>query len=293
MIQVRRVGHVTLTTPDIGRQVDYWVGIVGLSLVERTEQRAVLATRLGQEVIVLEHGPPARCPRLSLQVSPRDDLQQVHKALRAQGISAEVRHDITPGISKAITIEDPKGTSIEIFSECAFAPEDPAEGEIMPLKLGHVAFQAVQVREVVDFYVGILGFRMSDWRGDVFAFLRCGSDHHSVNFVRGDQNVLHHVAFELKDWSDVQRACDYLAKKDIRLVLGPIRHIIGHNIAVYHHNPDGTVVEFFTELDQMKDEELGYFDPRPWHQDRPQRPKVWDVDTRTNYWGPGRLTSRN
>ena len=37
----------------------------------------------------------------------------------------------------------------------------------------------------------------------------------------------------------------------------------------------------------MFDEELGYFEPRPWHQDRLQRPKVWGDDTPTNYWGPG------
>ena len=37
----------------------------------------------------------------------------------------------------------------------------------------------------------------------------------------------------------------------------------------------------------MKDESLGYFDPRPWHQDRPQRPKVWGPDTLRNYWGFG------
>src|SRR5262249_57479678 len=37
----------------------------------------------------------------------------------------------------------------------------------------------------------------------------------------------------------------------------------------------------------MYDEEFGYFEPRPWHQDRPQRPKVWGNDTPTNYWGPG------
>ena len=30
-----------------------------------------------------------------------------------------------------------------------------------------------------------------------------------------------------------------------------------------------------------------YFDPRPWHQDRPQRPKVWGPDTLRNYWGFG------
>jgi hypothetical protein len=33
-------------------------------------------------------------------------------------------------------------------------------------------------------------------------------------------------------------------------------------------------------------EELGYFEPRPWHRDRPQKPKVWAKDpTAANYWG--------
>jgi hypothetical protein len=35
----------------------------------------------------------------------------------------------------------------------------------------------------------------------------------------------------------------------------------------------------------MKDEALGYFDPRPWHRDQPQRPKVWDPK-QSNMWGP-------
>ena len=46
------------------------------------------------------------------------------------------------------------------------------------------------------------------------------------------------------------------------------------------------MIEFFCEMDQMHDEELGYFEPRPWHQDRPQRPKVWSDDTPSNWWGP-------
>ena len=43
--------------------------------------------------------------------------------------------------------------------------------------------------------------------------------------------------------------------------------------STYHHNPDSHAVEFYTELDQMKDEALGYFGPRPWHHDLPQRPR--------------------
>ena len=36
----------------------------------------------------------------------------------------------------------------------------------------------------------------------------------------------------------------------------------------------------------MKDEALGYFEPRPWHRDSPQRPKVWTKDpSASNLWG--------
>ena len=98
---------------------------------------------------------------------------------------------------------------------------------------------------------------------------------------------LQHIAFEVKDWAEIQKACEWLAKNNIRLVWGPGRHIIGHNIAIYHRNADKVRVEFFTEMDQMKDEALGYFDPRPWHADRPQRPKVWSRDNRAVAgWGP-------
>ena len=44
-------------------------------------------------------------------------------------------------------------------------------------------------------------------------------------------------------------------------------------------------MELYCELDQMKDEAFGYFEPRPWHQDQPQKPKVWPADTLGSYWG--------
>jgi catechol 2,3-dioxygenase-like lactoylglutathione lyase family enzyme len=156
----------------------------------------------------------------------------------------------------------------------------------MPLKLGHIAYTCPDVQGLVKFYCDMLGFRVSDWRGDFFAFLRCSRDHHTVNFLRDDKSAIHHIAFEVRDWSDIKRASDLLAKSNIKLTWGPLRHIIGHNIAIYHKTPDGIVIEFFCEMDQMHDEELGFFEPRPWHQDRPQRPKVWGDDTLSNWWGP-------
>lgn len=57
MIDVKRLGHATLATPDIERQVDYWTAVMGLRVVDRSKDRVLLATKLGQEALALEPGP--------------------------------------------------------------------------------------------------------------------------------------------------------------------------------------------------------------------------------------------
>jgi hypothetical protein len=139
---------------------------------------------------------------------------------------------------------------------------------------------------MADFYINTLGFRISDWIEDYFTFLRCSPDHHTVNFVSGvGPSFMHHIAFELVDWAHLQRACDLLARHQRPIIWGPGRHGVGHNVFVYHRDPDDHIIELFAEMDQMLNEDLGYFDPRSWHHDRPQRPKVWDRKSSGMTWG--------
>ena len=86
------------------------------------------------------------------------------------------------------------------------------------------------------------------------------------------------------DWSEINKTGDWLARNKTHPAWGPGRHIIGHNIATYHRNSDAVRVEIFTELDQTKDEALGYFEPRPWHQEFPLDPKMHGPETLRNYW---------
>ena len=65
MIAVRRLGHATLTTPDIDRQVAYYTEVVGLTLVAREANRAILATKQGLEAIALEPGAPNALSRIA------------------------------------------------------------------------------------------------------------------------------------------------------------------------------------------------------------------------------------
>jgi catechol 2,3-dioxygenase-like lactoylglutathione lyase family enzyme len=221
---------------------------------------------------------------LSYEVAPDSDLDVLARELSKDGIKSELRNDSIPGIGKVLTFKDNKDTSIDLFKEWTYLGSHHQVSGIGPLKLGHIAFHCPDVKAVGDFYAKVMGFKVSDWIDDWFVFMRCNTDHHTVNFIKGDKAELHHIAFELKDMSHMQNACEMFAMKKIRILWGPLRHGPGHNVATYHRNPDEHTVELYIELDQMKDEELGYFDPRPSHRDTPQYPKTWKR-TESTIWG--------
>jgi catechol 2,3-dioxygenase-like lactoylglutathione lyase family enzyme len=284
MIKPRRVGHATFETTDIEKQIAYWTDIAGLVLAEREKNRAFLATKTGLLVVQLDQSDRTACTRLSFEVAPDSEFGELAKALAADGVKSELRNDSVPGMGPVLTFKDNKGTSIDLFKEWSYLGSHHQVHGIGPLKLGHVAFAVPDVQVVADFYAKVLGFRVSDWIDDWFVFMRCNPDHHTVNFIKGSNAELHHIAFELKDMSHMQNACEMFATEKIKLLWGPVRHGPGHNVATYHRNPDDHTVELYIELDQRKDEQLGYFDPRPWHRDTPQRPKTWKR-TESTIWG--------
>ena len=197
----------------------------------------------------------------------------------------ERRNDISPSLAQAMVFADPNGTEVELYTDAKLVDSRPVGG-VAPLKLGHIACLGPDAKAISEFYIKALGFRVSDWIEDYFAFLRCGPDHHTLNFITGSGNFMHHFAFQLNDWGHMQKACDLLAQHKRTLIWGPGRHGVGHNVFVYHRDPDDHIIELFAEMDQMNDELLGFFEPRPWHHDRPQRPKVWERKYAAMTWGP-------
>ena len=284
MIKAKRIGHATFATPDLDRQIAYYESVVGLTVVAREPGRACLASRHGQLAIVLEQASHQSCDRLAFEVSPGTDIADMTRHLASLGIASTSCTDPLPGVSRLLTFSDAKGTTIELFSNWGFVEAQEPQG-VGAFKLGHVAFWTRDPQAMVAFYEKTMGFRLSDWIGDYFAFMRCGPDHHTVNFLRGDTPGMQHIAFELKDNAHLNAACEVLGAKRIKILWGPVRHGPGHNIATYHRNPDDQIVELFCDLDRIYDEELGYFEPRPWHRDRPQKPKVWDPSQPRDMWG--------
>jgi catechol 2,3-dioxygenase-like lactoylglutathione lyase family enzyme len=222
MVKVRRLSHVTLETPDLEKSVDYYTQVNGLALVAKERGRAFLATKTGLLAIELEQGPKPRCRKLAFELAATDFVE-IDRELSREGIASQKRLEPAPGIPSALSFLDPNGTSIELFSKWNSVDAPREVIGVGPLKLGHVAFFAPDPKVISDFYRSILGFRVSDWIDDFFVFMRCNSDHHTVNFLRGDPARMHHIAFELKDVSHISNSCDLLARRRIRIVWGPLR----------------------------------------------------------------------
>jgi catechol 2,3-dioxygenase-like lactoylglutathione lyase family enzyme len=286
MIKVKRLRHVSFASPNVEAQLDYYQSIIGLAVIGRDDRRIILGTDSDELTLVLEHGSASRLTAIAYEVAPGLDLSDLQKSLASLNIKSEVRSDTAPGIPKTLVFSDPDGLQIELFSRWDFCkPVEPVRG-LAVAKLGHVALYTPDPERAAKFFESVLGFRVSDRIEENFVFLRCGPEHHAMNFARGTEARIHHLAFELRDASHMHQACDLLGRNKFQILWGPVRHGPGHNVAVYHHNPDRYLIELYYSMDLMLDEELGYFEPRPWHRDRPQRPKTW-VGLPRDVWGVG------
>jgi len=286
MIKVKRLRHVSFASPNVEAQLDYYQSIIGLAVIGRDDRRIILGTESDELTLVLEHGAASRLTAIAHEVAPGLDLSDLQKSLASLNIKSEVRSDTAPGIPKTLVFNDPDGLQIELFSRWDFCkPVEPIRG-LAVAKLGHVALYTPDPERAAKFFGDLLGFRVSDRIEENFVFLRCGPEHHAMNFARGAEARIHHLAFELRDASHMHQACDLLGRNKFQILWGPVRHGPGHNVAVYHHNPDRYLIELYYSMDLMLDEELGYFEPRPWHRDRPQRPKTW-VGLPRDVWGVG------
>ena len=285
-VRVSKLGYVEFQTPDVGRLVEYYTKVLDFTLVERADTEAFLTTSFDHHAVVIRQGETR--PRSAVGYEIWGDLDAAQHKLTEAGFDVSRRTDIAPATPDVLVLEEPMtGVSVHLYDQQSGSGLQ-GYSPLRPTKLGHVASFVPELVPMQDFYQDLLGFKWSDTIGDFFVFLRCNADHHAANFMASSKRRgMHHVAYEMRDLNHLQTMLDHLAANDYHLEWGPGRHGAGHNIFTYHHDPDGNVVELFTQLEVVSDESKGYFEPRPWHEDFPQYPKTWEVDlVAVNKWGP-------
>ena len=285
-IRVSKLGYVGFETPDVERLVEYYTKVLDFALVDGAPEGAFLTTGTDHHCVVVTRGDTRARAVVGYEIW--EDLDSAQQRLKEAGYETQRRSDIGPGTPDVLVLDEPgTGTPLHLMT----AQDPSGVGDYPPLrptKLGHVAAFVPALDPMQSFYQDLLGFKWSDTVGDFFVFLRCNADHHAANFMASTKfQGMHHVAYEMRDPNHLIAMLDHLAKNDYRLHWGPRRHGPGHNLFTYHRDPDGHVIELFTQLDVVHDEAKGYWEPRPWHEEYPMYPKTWQVDlAAVNQWGP-------
>jgi catechol 2,3-dioxygenase-like lactoylglutathione lyase family enzyme len=282
--RVFQLGYVALSTADIERASEHYLEAIGLTQTAKGDDGSVfLSVGYDHHNIVLTPASGKALLCIGFQLKPGIAIAEFAREARALGLAAAIKTDSQPGVPELVEVEGPGGNSFQFYG----AMEAPAPGfkktAVAPLRLGHVAVVSPDGEKLVKFYQEFLGFWYTDDIQGIATFLTCNRDHHVVNIVSAPESRLHHIAFELKDTSYHVVAADNLRAAGINQLWGPSRHTAGHNIAGYHHDPDKVLVELYTEMDQFIPE-LGFHEPRPWHEHLPMRPKTWKL-TELNAWG--------
>lgn len=282
MLKPFKLGYASFKTKNLGAMIAYYTEVMGFTLVEQTAGGAYISSGLDHHTIVLTAAESSELEGIGLQLDGRVSMAEVAKKLEALGVPYEWKTDSQPGISELVEMQDPAGNIVQLYSQMTTPAPGFKQTGIVPNKLGHIALCVQDPKKVVAFYQEVLGFQLTDWIGDLANFMTCNQDHHVLNIAASTRTKMHHIAFELRGASHQYASSDLLSRHAIPVLWGPSRHTAGHNIATYHYDPDQHVVELYTDMDLYLGE-LGYMEPRPWHKELPQYPKVWPVDSLTHW----------
>jgi catechol 2,3-dioxygenase len=134
-----------------------------------------------------------------------------------------------------------------------------------PKEIGHIVLNVTDVERSTRFYRDVVGFQVSRYRPDgTGAFLTCGVVHHNLALFKAPAGArptekgaigLNHFAFKVESYRALQAAHNRLVE-----ARATIDHIVDHGMtrSVYFLDPDGIMMELFSDTYATEEEGLAY-----------------------------------
>jgi catechol 2,3-dioxygenase-like lactoylglutathione lyase family enzyme len=277
--------HIGLRVPDVATTAEFYGRVLGLvPSADLPGGGTRLGWGTGHHVVDLLPGP-AGLDHIGFEVRDVDGLAGLEKRLRDAGCPTgelDPSHlDGAVGPARGLVCTDPDGNTVHFHTAVRREGEHAADTGRRPIRYQHVTLSTADLPSMVEFYVGVAGFRISDQLADGrFAWLRSDRDHHTLAVVEtGRSGGLDHYSYDLAEWADFKAWCDRLTDDGVDVVWGPGRHGPGNNLFVFFDDPAGNHVELSAEMEKFHDDRVTYV-PRRWE----------PVPNSVNLWG-GQLAS--
>ncbi|HEX8303119.1 VOC family protein [Sphingomonas sp.] len=260
MSRVTEIRFVGYGTPDVDAERAFYRDCWGLKEVgesDGSDGMVYFAAEGSDELYVvrLRQSEEKRIDVVGLQADTRADVDALFDKVNAAGarIIFPPRELTGFGGGYGFRFFSPDGLSFEISSDVTRGTSRPMlRWDAVPQKISHIVFHSPDHKAATQFFIEVLGFRLSDWLGDFMSFLRCNEWHHRIAFLPGPP-CLNHVAYDMLTVDDMMRGIASLRKKGTDIRWGPGRHTAGNNTFSYFTTPSGFAVEYTSELEAVDD----------------------------------------
>jgi catechol-2,3-dioxygenase len=279
--KVTGVRSVELGVTDLTRATGFYSHVWGLEPIASEGDTVHLrANGAEHHIVTLRERPKAGMLGVHLATSDRaavDALHEKAKAVGAQVTSAPGNLPRSAGGGYGFQFRTPEGHVLNIDADVAAHPNVVSDRS-KPLKLSHVVLNSAKIADETNFFIDLLGFKLSD-STQMMDFIRCCSDHHSIALARGNGPCLNHMAYEMHSIDGLMRGAGRLKSNGFNIEWGVGRHGPGDNVFSYFVEPNGFVVEYTTEIEQIDESTYMPHDAEYWA-NFPGRPCRWRMATK-------------
>lgn len=257
MSRVTDIRYIGYGVSDLAAEREFYAAKWGLEPVaERADAAWFKAPGHDEHHVVRLHRAAATGTEvIAFAAATRADVDTLHRHAVDAGLRTvhAPRELDAPGGGYGFRFFSPDGLPLEVSSEVARSTARPlAHGEGLPVRISHIVLHSPDPKALAQFFVDVLGFRISDWLGDFMCFLRCDTAHHRVAILPGPP-CLNHVAYDMTGIDGMMSGISRLRRVEVPIAWGPGRHTAGNNTFSYFVTPNGCTVEYTAELEHVDD----------------------------------------
>jgi len=256
MITIDQLRYVRLGTRDLPTAVDFAERMLGLQLVNRSDQAAYFRSDMCDHTLVFFLGEPTQSA-VGFEIHGQAQFEAAVGELSRNGLEAAVgtQEECAARKVRALaSFRDPGGNMIELVlrplnSGWRYFPTRDAG--IIGLK--GVALRSRDVPACEALWTTLFNGRVSDWVGET-AFLRFDQAHHRLAYYPSASRGLLAIEFGVENVDLLMQNSYFLQTAQVKIVHGPGRRPTSNQMFVTFAGPEATLFSFVTGGDDVADE---------------------------------------
>jgi catechol 2,3-dioxygenase len=239
--------------PDLAAAKKFYEECWGLETAAE-EGNTVYLRGTGSEhhCLALHEGGDKELLYVNLAADDKQAVDGLYEKAKGLGASVDAPGDLAgPAGGYGFVFRDINDREYRISSGLATHAEKP-DAPDGPVKLSHVVQNSPDRQAQSEQFIDMLGFKLSDRTG-FMDFIRCSNDHHALAYTSIDTPTFNHCAFEMPSHNALMFGAGRMKQTGYPTEWGVGRHGPGDNIFAYFVDPNGYVIEYTAEVQQVDD----------------------------------------